>query len=651
MRPLLALTLALTTLTPTNTSAQARLTAGGMDLRLMRPPVDSKGWLTLDGTDVLGHLALSFGLYLDAGFGLLPFEGFVNDGSVRAADAERVSRLVDVLFTGTLEANLGLGNLVVVGAQIPVNVLAGRDITVPGQYGGNGGGLSYQGFGGVVLHGKVRLLRPERGFGLAATLQLELPTASPSQLSGDGLFAITPTVVAEWRPLRTLRFGLEVGYRLGLGDGARLRVGGRTEPADPMGPALDAQLVPDRGRDVRYEDLLRFGIAIGWRAADAIELAAELYGSQIIDDWGNPGALSLEALGGLKIFVERSSYLMLGGGAGIPTGGFQAADARALVAFVFEPSLGDRDGDGLRDDADRCPDEPEDFDDYADEDGCPDPDNDRDGILDADDACPSIPEDRDGDADGDGCPEGTRTDRDGDGIFDEDDRCPDEPEDRDGFQDGDGCPDIDNDQDGILDADDLCPNDAEDRDGFRDEDGCPDPDNDQDRILDRDDDCPNDPEEYNDLDDEDGCPDRGVIAMEGGGFTLFEPIQFAYDSARILEASYHVLDAIAAALRGHPELELVEVQGHADDRGSDEYNIRLTRDRAAAVVLALTERGIAAERMRSAGYGERCPRITGTSQRARDANRRVEIKILRTDQGPTGVEITCPAGRELMPGG
>ncbi|MEZ4454625.1 MAG: hypothetical protein R3B09_34555, partial [Nannocystaceae bacterium] len=51
----------------------------------------------------------------------------------------------------------------------------------------------------------------------------------------------------------------------------------------------------------------------------------------------------------------------------------------------------DRDGDGLADAEDRCPDEAEDRDGFEDEDGCPDPDNDRDGVLDVDDQCPNEP--------------------------------------------------------------------------------------------------------------------------------------------------------------------------------------------------------------------------------------------------------------------
>lgn len=98
----------------------------------------------------------------------------------------------------------------------------------------------------------------------------------------------------------------------------------------------------------------------------------------------------------------------------------------------------DRDGDGLANDVDACPDEPEDIDGFEDTDGCPDLDNDADGIVDGDDACPN------------------------------------EAEDADGFEDTDGCPDPDNDRDGILDGDDACPNDAEVVNGIDDLDGCPD---------------------------------------------------------------------------------------------------------------------------------------------------------------------------------
>jgi OOP family OmpA-OmpF porin len=65
----------------------------------------------------------------------------------------------------------------------------------------------------------------------------------------------------------------------------------------------------------------------------------------------------------------------------------------------------DPDGDGIAGDADRCPDQPEDFDGFEDDDGCPEPDNDRDGFEDVRDACPGEPETVNGFEDDDGCPD------------------------------------------------------------------------------------------------------------------------------------------------------------------------------------------------------------------------------------------------------
>ena len=94
-----------------------------------------------------------------------------------------------------------------------------------------------------------------------------------------------------------------------------------------------------------------------------------------------------------------------------------AKSPRERCAPSGPPVIGDRDGDGILDDADQCPLEPEDKDGFEDEDGCPETDNDGDGILDADDKCPMQPEDKDGFEDTDGCPD---CDDDGDGVLE----CP-----------------------------------------------------------------------------------------------------------------------------------------------------------------------------------------------------------------------------------
>jgi outer membrane protein OmpA-like peptidoglycan-associated protein len=633
-------------------AAAQKLEHGGWDLRLFRHAVDSKGLASVNGTDILGHKSYSFGLIVDGAFKMIPFEGFKNDSSTLAENAQRKHYLVDEYFTGVLHFNYGLFNKVVVGAQLPIVIIQGPNVTAPGEYNNSGsGGLGYQGIGNLVLHAKYRILRMENApVGLAAILQVGLPTGSSKEFSGEPGAAIWPAVALGYKPHRILRLNAEVGYRLVAGKGGTIHFNGRTMPGGMT--ATDAVYTgPDTrsGTKVSYNDQLTFGAGAALRVSRAVDLIGEIYGNQILV---GPSSFASEILAGLKVFVQENSYLLIAGTCGnkcIPTDGFNQPNWRGILGFIFEPSIGDADRDGYKDDVDACPNDPEDFDDFEDAEGCPDPDNDQDGILDIDDECPLIPEDHDGDADADGCPEGEEGDRDGDGIPDRIDQCPDDPEDFDGFEDKDGCPDPDNDKDGILDKNDMCPNNPEDKDGFQDKDGCPEPDNDQDRILDVNDACPNDPETYNGFEDKDGCPDRGKVMIEENQIIILEKIYFETDSAEIQSRSYPIIDAVAATLIGNPQITMIEIQGHADERATDEYNIRLTRDRAAAVLEALVQRGTDRRRMRSAGYGERCPIDTGHNETAWEKNRRVEFKILETEDGPTGVEVVCPAGAALTP--
>jgi outer membrane protein OmpA-like peptidoglycan-associated protein len=106
---------------------------------------------------------------------------------------------------------------------------------------------------------------------------------------------------------------------------------------------------------------------------------------------------------------------------------FDLSPPERCTAREFEeinaPKPGDRDGDGLADNIDKCPDEPETYNGFQDEDGCPD-----------------------------------EADTDSDGIGDNHDQCILEPEDKDGYLDEDGCPDPDNDGVGVADTFDFCPN-------------------------------------------------------------------------------------------------------------------------------------------------------------------------------------------------
>lgn len=339
-------------------------------------------------------------------------------------------------------------------------------------------------------------------------------------------------------------------------------------------------------------------------------------------------------------------------------------------------NIPDSDGDGLRDDIDDCVDEPEDMDGFKDKDGCPEVDNDGDGILDTADKCPNEPEDKDGWEDGDGCPE-LNDDTDGDGLVGEDDKCPTEPEDKDGFQDEDGCPDPDNDGDGILDVNDRCPKDAEDKDGFNDEDGCPDPDNDFDKVLDADDKCPNEfgvverqgcpvpdrdgdgipddqdkcpdkPETFNGNKDEDGCPDgKETVVITEKEIKVLEKVYFDVNADTIQPKSFPLLDTVAIVLNRNPQISKIRVEGHTDDQGKDEYNLELSKRRAAAVKTYLQNKEVNVDRLESEGYGESAPVCTEMAELLKNAkkngkkieecranNRRVGFKILSINGKP-----------------
>jgi outer membrane protein OmpA-like peptidoglycan-associated protein len=281
-----------------------------------------------------------------------------------------------------------------------------------------------------------------------------------------------------------------------------------------------------------------------------------------------------------------------------------------------------------------------------DDDGCPDEiaDRDKDGIPDKDDKCP--------DEGGKGVinrpgPNYGCLDTDKDGIPDRDDKCPTQAEDTDGFEDTDGCPDPDNDKDGIPDDQDECIDQPEVVNGFKDEDGCPDetPDRDHDGIPDNVDKCPDKPENYNGFEDEDGCPDKGpsLVQVGEGTIKILERVEFATGKDKIDgPKSFAVLDAVAGAMKGHPEIFVIEVAGHTDNAGSASDNRALSQKRAEAVVTYLKSKGIDGKRLVAKGYGPDKPIAENKSTAGKQKNRRVEFNITSSAKNP-GVLTQAPA--------
>jgi len=281
----------------------------------------------------------------------------------------------------------------------------------------------------------------------------------------------------------------------------------------------------------------------------------------------------------------------------------------------------DDDHDGLKNDMDRCPMDPEDIDGFEDGDGCPDPDNDKDLISDKEDKCPMEPEDKDGFKDDDGCPD---VDNDADGIQDVKDQCPNVAEDFDGFEDNDGCPDTDNDRDGIPDSLDKCIKDPEDFDGFEDKDGCPDLDNDKDGVLDLKDKCPDEAEIFNSFEDMDGCPDSVKKEPDMPKQQLLRGVNFKSGSAEMTFDSYQAIEPLIAQLKKYPEVT-IEIRGHSDSMGNYAKNMEISQQRADSVRRYLISKGIDSNRVSAAGFGSASPIADNRTAAGRAQNRRIEV--------------------------
>ena len=125
------------------------------------------------------------------------------------------------------------------------------------------------------------------------------------------------------------------------------------------------------------------------------------------------------------------------------------------------------------------------------------------------------------------------------------------------------------------------------------------------------------------------------VVRQGDNIVLYMPgdITFAYNRSDVQPQFFSVLDQIAGTLNQYPST-YVDVVGHADSSGSDEYNLGLSQRRAGSVAGYLVGRGVIQDRLFVAGQGERQPRASNATEQGRAQNRRVEI-ILRpfTGQG------------------
>ncbi|MCH2205073.1 MAG: OmpA family protein [Lentisphaerales bacterium] len=142
------------------------------------------------------------------------------------------------------------------------------------------------------------------------------------------------------------------------------------------------------------------------------------------------------------------------------------------------------------------------------------------------------------------------------------------------------------------------------------------------------------------IENEDGWGDPNQLDPSTGGTAIpgfedqgtpvqhpfTEPVYFAYDSAVVGAAYDDMLKAVAEYLNNNGNYHLT-INGHCDERGSEEYNRALSERRALAVKEALTANGALADRVNTVGYGEERPAAPGISLDSYAKNRRAEFEV------------------------
>ena len=539
----------------------AQAQTAGFALDRYDPAEHGGDWFAGDSLDLHGHLRPALGLTLDWAHDPLV---------VYDASGDQTAAIVENQLYAHLGGGIRLWDRVRFAANLPIALWqSGETGTLDGEMLSSTNDTA---LGDLRLAADVRLLGNYREVvSLALGLQAHLPTGDRESFTGDGKVRLVPHALVAGE-IASFAYSAKLGFVYRAQD-------------DTVGQ------VPTGSE-------LQFVVTAGVRLLqDALLVGPELWGTTVVVH----GAAFDRATTPFELLFgghyRAGDYRFgLGIGPGL-TRGLGAPSARVLASFAWspeppqaaapppEPTVGDRDRDGIVDPNDACPDVPGAASSDASKNGCP-PDRDGDGIVDAQDACPDTPGIASSDRELNGCP----PDRDEDDIIDAQDACPDVPGVRSDDPTKNGCPG-DRDGDQIIDPKDACPNDP----------GAPDP----------------DPKKN-------GCPKARV---EQGQIKIIERIEFKTNSAVILPESTPVLEAVRTILSDHPEIAQLSVEGHTDNVGKPEYNQSLSERRAAAVVSWLAQHGIARKRLSSAGFGLTRPLESNDTEQGRERNRRVEFHI------------------------
>ncbi len=508
--------------------------AQGVDARHLLPSVDGRAFVVLDDSPV-GRAGPGGGLLFS----------WADDPVVWRPDAGPAEPLVSGL--GVVDV-LGFWNAGAfrIGFDVPFVPFAIGDAV-------SGGHL----LGDVSLDARASLLdRREHPVGVSASVRADLPTGRPEAWVGDGV------------PGARALLGITTGRRFVLAANAGVATGA----SDALSEAYGLEWGPRA----------LFGAGASVPLARAARVSGEVFGELLLGNDGEPGALPVEGLLALRLVPHADLLVTVGGGAGL-TGGVGSPDLRAIAGVAWVPpardlgsarAAADRDGDGVLDVDDRCPERPG----PAEYQGCPSP----------------------GPGTGSGMLVVTAVDPGGAAV-------------QAGLHIlGPGGRRIPAEPDGVLEV--PLPVGTYEivvmADGYASH-----------RTTAR--------IEVRGSTRVEVVLKPARVRLEGERIVILDKVFFELDSAVIRPESLPLLDEVVLTLQEHDEILLVEIQGHTDDQGEDRYNLELSQRRAESVMAYLVRSGVNPERLIGRGYGETRPLQPGVSEEARAFNRRVEFHILK----------------------
>ncbi|MCP4806512.1 MAG: OmpA family protein [Proteobacteria bacterium] len=600
-------------------TAAAQDAAQSVDAQRFRPAMGAGPFLTAADTEVGEAFTVGGAMTLN----------YANDPFVyRYDDGRDEKKLLASVTTLNAQAWMNLPRAQV-GLDLPLH-LAASGYRVGG----------FNAIGDARLAGRVVVIeRGGDGLGVAVLAHLDLPTGN------DG----------SWLGEASTTGGGGVGATYGMGDLLFVADAGVSSgTGEPIGP------------DLTWGPSLDYGVGAAWRPYSKVGVSAELDGAWVWGQEGVSGARPAEALGSVQIRPWKDLVVRVGGGTGI-TQGIGAPDVRIVGGVAWSPSpagpvvtslaTNDRDGDGIADDVDLCPDQAEDLNGVDDLDGCPEAGLTPTRIVVIDEAgnqvANAVVELKAGPSTGsfvllDGelgrsLEPGKYTlnvTADGFEPVSEKLAVPEEgphehrvrlepvaipgtvvvtAKDTDGLPVAarvrvlgtrrPAAPSRGN-EDGVTEL--TLPSGSHSlvisANGYRSVEKAvtvePRGNASVEVVL-----------------------QSGRVKVEGDRVVILDKVFFELDSDVIKRESFSLLDEVVETLMNHPEITLIEIQGHTDDQGADEYNLDLSMRRAQAVRTYLVQTGIEDERLMAQGYGESQHLVAGTSEEARAANRRVEFHI------------------------